>query len=121
MPSPKSLVLLFETRGHICRVPRSAMAFDHRSNAFELSIIANWTGSDYDAPNIRWALELWERTQNFVSAGVYVNHLTADETAERTQASYGAEKYGRLLNLKRRYDPENFFRRNSNIIAACSV
>jgi hypothetical protein len=45
---------------------------------------------------------------------VYVNFLE-NESEERVRTSYGAKKYDRLKNLKRKYDPENFFRINQNI------
>jgi hypothetical protein len=31
------------------------------------------------------------------------------------KASYGADKYDRLVALKNKYDPTNFFRLNQNI------
>ena len=40
-----------------------------------------------------------------------------DEGEERIREAYGAEKYDRLKALKRRYDPDNFFRLNQNIPA----
>ena len=46
--------------------------------------------------------------------GVYVNFLM-DEGEGRVRDAYGAEKYDRLVELKRKYDPENFFRLNQNI------
>ncbi|HZT29849.1 MAG TPA: FAD-binding oxidoreductase [Bryobacteraceae bacterium] len=115
MPSPHSIILLFEIKGEIRRVPRAAMAFDHRDANFELSIIARWTDPGADAANIGWAREVWNAAQPFVSAGVYANHLTADETGSRVRAAYGAEKYDKLAMLKARYDPGNFFRLNHNI------
>ena len=45
---------------------------------------------------------------------VYVNFLM-EEGEERIRDAYGAQKYGRLQALKRKYDPENFFRLNQNI------
>jgi FAD/FMN-containing dehydrogenase len=44
----------------------------------------------------------------------YVNFLM-DEGAERIREAYGAEKHDRLKALKRKYDPDNFFRLNQNI------
>ena len=34
---------------------------------------------------------------------------------KRIKAAYGAEKYQRLVTLKNKYDPTNFFRLNQNI------
>ena len=44
-----------------------------------------------------------------------MNHMTADEPQERVLAAYGADKYRRLSELKRSYDPANFFCLNHNI------
>ena len=44
----------------------------------------------------------------------YVNFLM-EEGSERVREAYGAGKYERLKALKRKYDPDNFFRRNQNI------
>jgi FAD/FMN-containing dehydrogenase len=43
-----------------------------------------------------------------------VNFLM-EEGQDRVRGAYGATKYDRLRQLKRRYDPENFFRLNQNI------
>src|SRR5918993_1160190 len=51
MPSPQSMILLFELKGAIQRVPKAAMAFDHRDSNFEMSIIAHWTSPADDAAN----------------------------------------------------------------------
>ena len=49
----------------------------------------------------------------FTTGAVYVNNLS-DEGEERAKAAYGAN-YERLVNLKNKYDPTNFFRLNQNI------
>jgi hypothetical protein len=115
MPSPQSMILLFEMKGEIHRARTDAMAFDHRDANFELSIIAHWTHPGGDAANTQWAREVWIGAQPFVSAAVYANHLTADETPNRVRAAYGADKYDKLVTLKAKYDPDNFFRLNHNI------
>jgi len=43
-----------------------------------------------------------------------VNFLL-DEGEDRIRQAYGAPRYDRLKELKRRYDPDNFFRLNQNI------
>jgi len=115
MPSPQSLILLFEMKGQIRRARKDAMAFDHRDANFELSIIAHWTDPGENEANIRWAREVWSAAQPFVSPAVYANHMTADETQNRVRAAYGAEKYEKLATLKAKYDPSNFFSLNHNI------
>jgi FAD/FMN-containing dehydrogenase len=114
-PSPLSMVLLFEVKGAIRRVPRSAMAFDHRNHNFEMSIIAQWTDAANDEENRQWARELWNAAQPHASDSVYANHLSADESPSRVQAAYGAEKFARLSRLKAHYDPSDLFCSNHNI------
>ena len=49
------------------------------------------------------------------SAGFYVN-FTNDDSPERVRgAAYSAEQWARLVGLKAKYDPTNFFRMNANI------
>jgi FAD/FMN-containing dehydrogenase len=47
-------------------------------------------------------------------AGTYVN-FTGESTAALVRASYPPETYGRLVELKNAYDPNNLFRLNQNI------
>ena len=55
------------------------------------------------------------RAREPYSKGVYVN-FTSDDAAERTRsAAYSPEQWTRLVSLKAKYDPTNFFRMNANI------
>ena len=49
----------------------------------------------------------------FFNAGVYVNNL-GDEGDVRVRQAYGPN-YDRLVEVKSKYDPANFFRHNQNI------
>jgi hypothetical protein len=55
--------------------------------------------------------------QAHASDRVYVNYLGTvdDETMNRLATAYGPGKYARLVALKTKYDPQNFFRLNQNI------
>jgi FAD/FMN-containing dehydrogenase len=46
--------------------------------------------------------------------------MTADEPEERVRGAYGLDKYDKLAQLKRVYDPDNFFSQNNNIRPAQS-
>ena len=50
-----------------------------------------------------------------LSGGGYVNYSPVDESPDRVQAAYGAERWERLVAVKRRHDPDNAFRFNHNI------
>jgi hypothetical protein len=50
----------------------------------------------------------------FAAGGRYVNYLGDDEPGDPVAAAYGPN-YGRLRQLKSKYDPKNFFRMNQNI------
>ena len=60
-----------------------------------------------------WSQTFWSALAPYHTS-VYVNFLM-DEGEERTRQAYGSDKYDRLKALKRKYDPENFFRLNQNI------
>jgi FAD/FMN-containing dehydrogenase len=60
-----------------------------------------------------WVRNFWSALQPYQTS-VYVNFLM-EEGKERIQQAYGSEKYERLTTLKRKYDPDNFFRLNQNI------
>jgi FAD/FMN-containing dehydrogenase len=114
-PSPLSMILLFEIKGEMQRVPKDAMAFDHRDANFELSIIGRWKDPAHDGVNVGWARDVWTGAQPFVSPAGYSNHMTGDEGEARIHAAYGASKYAKLAALKATYDPDNFFRLNHNV------
>ena len=61
----------------------------------------------------RLARGLWNALQPH-HQHVYVNFLM-EEGEDRIREAYGAAKYDRLKALKRKYDPNNFFRLNQNI------
>jgi FAD/FMN-containing dehydrogenase len=63
---------------------------------------------------IAWARETYQEMEPFAAAGRYVNYLGDDEPGDPVAAAYGSN-YGRLRELKTKYDPKNFFRMNQNI------
>ncbi|MCH8884181.1 MAG: BBE domain-containing protein [SAR324 cluster bacterium] len=77
-------------------------------------MISHWADPQDTEKNIQWNRGLWEAMQPFLAPGVYVNYLPEGEGEERVRAAYGPN-YERLVALKRKYDPANFFRVNQTI------
>jgi hypothetical protein len=70
------------------------------------------TGEGFERER-EWARGLWTGLQPH-HQNVYVNFLM-EEGEDRIREAYGGAKYDRLKALKRKYDPDNFFRLNQNI------
>ncbi len=49
-----------------------------------------------------------------IAIASYINFMPEDEV-DRVEAAYGGN-YRRLAEVKRRYDPQNLFRMNQNVI-----
>ena len=115
VPSPLSALVLEQFGGAYRRVGADETAFVHRDWDYNFLIIARWTDPAEADRNIQWARGVWQAVQPFASGGVYVNYLEpGQEGADRVRAAYGPV-YDRLVALKNRYDPSNFFRLNQNI------
>jgi len=113
IPSPQGEIFLGLVSGQANRVPADATSYAHRDARFVLNVHSRWEQPEDDKKCITWAREFFKATAPHATGGVYVNFLTQDE-GERTRAAYGAN-YGRLVQLKRKYDPTNLFRVNQNI------
>ena len=117
LPTLKSTMHLYPVDGAAARVASDATAFSYRD--------ARWVqvtvGVDPDAAKVgpakEWARDYWETLHPHSLGGGYVNMLMDDEGQERVRSTY-RENYDRLVELKRKYDPDNLFRVNWNISPA---
>jgi FAD/FMN-containing dehydrogenase len=115
LTSPKSYCIAFQLGGALGRVADSDTAFSQRGAAHNVNINAIWTEEDPEAErHIAWARDFFDAMQPHAGGHVYLNFL-GDEGGDRVRQAYGAENYKRLVELKRTYDPTNFFRLNQNI------
>ena len=76
-------------------------------------MLSSWSESSEAARNIAWTRECWDAMRPFMAPGAYVNYLE-EEADPHARAAYGAN-YDRLVQVKRKYDPDNLFRINHNI------
>jgi FAD/FMN-containing dehydrogenase len=113
--SPLTTVHVYPLGGTIAQAGPSATAYAHRNARFTMIAIATWFDPDQSQLHIQWARDLSRAMQPFTTGGVYVNFL-GEEGDDRIRAAYG-DNYQRLLAVKQRYDPSNFFRLNQNIRA----
>lgn len=112
--SPLSQVHLQHLKGMVGRVNEDDMAFSYRDASCALNIVTKWENTLESDKHIQWTRDFEVAMRPFSTGGVYVNFL-GEEGEDRVKAAYGPAKYGRLVNLKNKYDPANFFRLNQNI------
>jgi FAD/FMN-containing dehydrogenase len=86
-----------------------------RHAAFNISATATWRDPALDDEYIAWARDTTAAIRPWSVGGAYANYMQADEPIERVRAAFGDEAFGRLQELKTRYDPGNVLRRNQNI------
>ncbi|MDJ0568640.1 MAG: FAD-binding oxidoreductase [Pleurocapsa sp. MO_192.B19] len=111
--SPLSAMFFYHLHGACTRVSPEATAFGLRESQWDFDISSQWTEPTEAEQHIAWTRDFWKAIEPF-SHGVYVNHLDTDDGASRIRAAYGVN-YDRLVDIKRKYDPNNFFRHNKNI------
>jgi hypothetical protein len=112
-PSVTSLLVLQQVGGAIARMSKSATPYVNRDALYDCFPVSIWDDPADDDRNIRWARDVWDAVKPFSTFGVYANNL-GEEGEDRVRSAYG-ENYPRLMELKKRYDPTNFFRLNQNV------
>ena len=118
-PSALSTIDLWVLGGAVAGRSQDATAFYHRDKPFMLNFEANWTDPADDDANVAWAREGFAEVETLPGAsGRYGNFPGLAE--DPVELLFG-ENYDRLLEIKRRYDPENLFHRNQNVRPAPAV
>jgi FAD/FMN-containing dehydrogenase len=113
LPSSQCEIFIGLIAGASNLVPTDAMAYCHRDARFVLNVHGRWDDVADDERGIAWAREFFQASAPYASAGAYVNFMTEEE-GDRVAAAYGSN-YDRLIQTKKRYDPENIFHLNQNI------
>jgi FAD/FMN-containing dehydrogenase len=115
VPAPHSHVVVYTLGGAVSRVSADETAVAYRDARHALIAIGMWDKPDDDDVNIQWVREFADAMQPFASGGFYPNY-EAEAGPDRIIAAFGPEKYKRLAAVKRKYDPENIFCLNQNIL-----
>lgn len=88
-------------------------AFAQRGHDYLIAILPLWADAADDGAQVAWARGAETALKPYSAGGTYLNYLGEDED-EAIAAAYGAN-LSRLKEVKRSYDPNNFFSANANI------
>jgi FAD/FMN-containing dehydrogenase len=114
MPGARSLMHLYPIDGAVHRVGPNDTAWNARSATWAM-VIAGIDPDPRKAGDLAtWARRYWAAIHAHTGGGGYVNFMMGDGDRARLAATYG-HNYERLVALKTKYDPTNFFHENQNI------
>jgi FAD/FMN-containing dehydrogenase len=109
-PGSEGSIMFEPIYGAAKRVPQEATAFAGREAAYNATFLAIWNDAAEDEERIGVARGFTSVLAPWTTGAAYVNYAV-DFDAE----DYGTERFTRLREVKRRYDPDNRFRFNHNI------
>jgi FAD/FMN-containing dehydrogenase len=107
-------VLFLPGGGAIARISNDATAFGNRDDKWNIHILSMWEDPADTERNIAFTREFSSAMKPWCTGRAYLNFI-GDEGLERVAAAFGPEKFARLQELKRKWDPTNLFRHNQNI------
>ena len=113
VPVVNSTVHIYPINGAVNRVASDETAFAYRDATFATVIAGMWPDAADNEDNIKWVRDYYDATAPLSEEGAYVNFMAGDDQ-DRVKVSYGGN-YDRLVDVKRKYDPDNLFRLNQNI------
>jgi FAD/FMN-containing dehydrogenase len=112
-PNELCALVIEDFHGAVTRVAPTATAYPHREPGYNFFLISQWTDPAHTDTCIAWARETFDALSPYMADRCYTNYLSAEDYG-RVRHAYGPN-YERLVELKRRYDPDNLFRLNHNI------
>jgi FAD/FMN-containing dehydrogenase len=98
--------------GAMARVPNDATAFAHRDRRLLVNVAAIYEAAEQREQHEEWVADLSAQLQG--APGAYSGFLGEDGPSRILEA-YPEETWKRLLEVKKRYDPDNIFHMNHNI------
>ena len=116
LPSNRAAIVIEHYHGKYGEPGKRDTAFWHRDTHYQIAIIDQWTDPANAERGIQWVRGLYDALTPYSTNAPYLNFNLFDEAemVDRVQASFG-ENYPRLVRIKNKYDPTNFFRVNNNI------
>ncbi|MCZ0962472.1 FAD-binding oxidoreductase [Paracoccus benzoatiresistens] len=112
-PTVSSTMHLYPINGACHDVASDATAFGHRDANFAMVVLAASDDPADDAAHTKWVRDYSDAVSPHSEPGGYINFMDEDDRG-RVRDNFGTN-YERLVQIKRRYDPDNLFRINQNI------
>jgi FAD/FMN-containing dehydrogenase len=111
--SPLSAVVIEFYGGAANRVGDADTAFAQRRAEYDVGILAQWTDAAEAETHTAWARAFSDALKPHSSGGWLLNFV-GEESPDTIRAAFGSN-YARLAELKKKYDPTNFFSLNQNV------
>lgn len=117
--SPRAGAVYFDfshyMHGEVCRILPDVTAFELRkSGAAHLAFWVNWQDPIDTAACLSWHNETFERLQAYSGGRIYANYMSTPG-GPTAKAVFGTN-FSRLAQVKKKYDPNNIFHLNQNIL-----
>ncbi|MDP9295535.1 MAG: FAD-binding oxidoreductase [Actinomycetota bacterium] len=113
VPVVNSTMHIYPINGACHRVAPEDTAFAYRDANFATVIAGMWPDPAENDANIQWVRDYYQATAPLSKEGGYINFMSGDDQ-DRIKANYRGN-YDRLVDVKRKYDPDNLFHLNQNI------
>lgn len=113
-PSPMNALIFEHFHGAVTRVGVTDTAVPHREAGWNLLIPSVWLDDADTERNIAWTRETHAALGEHLIERRWLNYLGTDQGGDAVRAAYGPN-WDRLVEVKRRVDPDNVFHRNHNI------
>jgi FAD/FMN-containing dehydrogenase len=105
-PGPVNVISFDTYGGQIGRIPENATAFPHRNALFVVQYLSYWEKDEDADKNIRWT-EQFRNSMLPYTRGAYRDYI--DSLIADWPTAYFEENLARLMEVKRKYDPESLF------------
>ena len=113
VPAMTSTMHIYPINGAVHRVASDDTAFAYRDANFATVIAGMWPDRAQNTANIKWVRDYYDATAPLSEEGGYINFMAEDDQS-RIKANYKGN-YNRLVQAKKKYDPDNLFHVNQNI------
>ena len=114
LPTMHSTMHMYPIDGAASRVGKNDTAWNYRDAQWAQVMVGVHPDPASNEKIISWTKSYYDALHPYSAGGAYVNFLMGDEGEGRVKATYG-DNYERLVAIKNKYDPDNFFRVNQNI------